>query len=77
MKQILTLLIGFFVLLSCNNDQNHQTEGEIFSKNNSKKQETFGIVIHGGAGTILKKNMGFCQKRNIRMQLKKELIQKA
>ncbi len=57
MKQILTLLIGFFVLLSCNNVQNHQIEGEISSENNSKKQEAFGIVIHGGAGTILKKNM--------------------
>tara|TARA_R110000787_G_scaffold109035_2_gene217580 strand:- start:67169 stop:68233 length:1065 start_codon:yes stop_codon:yes gene_type:complete len=57
MKQILTLLIGFFVLLSCNNDQNRHSEGEISSKNTLKKQETFGIVIHGGAGTILKKNM--------------------
>ena len=53
MKQILTLLIVFFIFLSCNNP----SEGEISSKNNSKKQEIFGIVIHGGAGTILKKNM--------------------
>jgi beta-aspartyl-peptidase (threonine type) len=57
LKQILTLLIGFFVLFSCNTDQNHHSKGEISSKNNSKKQEIFGIVIHGGAGTILKKNM--------------------
>jgi len=57
LKQILTLLIGLFVLLSCNNDQKHHFKREISSKNISKKQETFGIVIHGGAGTILKQNM--------------------
>ncbi len=57
MKQILTLLIGFFVLFSCKNDQNHNAESQISSKKEVKTEETFGIVIHGGAGTILKKNM--------------------
>ena len=57
MKQILTLLIGFFVLFSCKNDKKTLTEDQISSKIETKKEETFGIVIHGGAGTILKKNM--------------------
>ena len=56
MKLILTLLIGFFVLFSCNFDKN---VSEKSSKKELKtpKKETFAIVIHGGAGTILKKNM--------------------
>ncbi len=57
MKQILTLLIGFFVLLSCKNDNISISETSISSKTVSKKEQNFGIVIHGGAGTILKKNM--------------------
>ncbi len=55
--KILMLLIGFFVLFSCKNDsklpENTYKEENIV-KNNG---ENFGIVIHGGAGTILKENM--------------------
>ena len=56
MKRILTLLIGFFVLFSCDFDKKGSNEA---SKSGGKtpKKEIFGIVIHGGAGTILKKNM--------------------
>ncbi|MFK5983099.1 MAG: isoaspartyl peptidase/L-asparaginase [Flavobacteriaceae bacterium] len=57
MKQILTLLIGFFVLFSCKNENNSISEAQIPSKREIKTEKTFGIVIHGGAGTILKKNM--------------------
>jgi len=55
--QILTLLIGFFVLFSCKNDKK---EVAVASKSATKTETSpnnFGIVIHGGAGTILKKNM--------------------
>lgn len=55
--QTLTLLIGFFVLFSCNN---HENTSEIPYKKSyivDEKDENFGIVIHGGAGTILKENM--------------------
>ena len=46
MKKI--ILISAFILLGCNEN-----------KLNLKKDIThnFGIVIHGGAGTILKQNM--------------------
>jgi beta-aspartyl-peptidase (threonine type) len=45
MNKVLTLLIVFFMLLSCKNAKTLKTD------------EVFGIVIHGGAGTILKENM--------------------
>jgi len=57
MKQILTLLIGFFVLFSCKNDNLSIPEEQNSTEKASKTEQTFGIVIHGGAGTILKKNM--------------------
>ncbi|GAB5400906.1 MAG: isoaspartyl peptidase/L-asparaginase [Aureisphaera sp.] len=55
--KILTLLIGFFVLFSCKNAENDIVKSEISENTTSENVETYGIVIHGGAGTILKKNM--------------------
>jgi len=55
--QILTLLIGFFVLFSCKNDKKDLSEVTSTTSKKEKTAENFGIVIHGGAGTILKKNM--------------------
>ena len=57
MKQILTLLIGFFILFSCKNDKIHISEVKNSTEKVSKTEPTFGIVIHGGAGTISKKYM--------------------
>ena len=57
MKQILMLLIGLFALFSCKNDKNDISEKEKSHEKVINKTENFGIVIHGGAGTILKKNM--------------------
>jgi len=56
MKPILMLLIGFFVLFSCDLDKKGADDSSN-SEDKSLKKATFGIVIHGGAGTILKKNM--------------------
>jgi len=56
-KQILTLLIGFFILFSCKNDQKVSSETTKKENITENKEPTFGIVIHGGAGTILKENM--------------------
>ncbi|MCH9661600.1 MAG: isoaspartyl peptidase/L-asparaginase [Bacteroidetes bacterium] len=55
--QILTLLIGFLVHFSCNNSENGNEKSEISEGLTVVDSENFGIVIHGGAGTILKKNM--------------------
>ncbi|MDX1462110.1 MAG: isoaspartyl peptidase/L-asparaginase [Marinirhabdus sp.] len=60
MNRILTLLIGFYVLFSCENVKESPTKMSISTSSSDKideMQPTFGIVIHGGAGTILKKNM--------------------
>ena len=54
---ILTLLIGFFIPFGCKNDKTSNSETVISSRLVEENKPTFGIVIHGGAGTILKKNM--------------------
>lgn len=51
------LLIGFFVLFSCNNSQNTAFVSDFSDSQRSEIDPNFGIVIHGGAGTILKENM--------------------
>lgn len=55
--QILTLLIVFFILFSCKNDSKILNSSEFSDNHNEISNEKFGLVIHGGAGTILKKNM--------------------
>lgn len=59
MKKLL-LLFSFVTLLSC--DQNSENKSEVSTSAEENKTATdptqnFGIVIHGGAGTILKENM--------------------
>ncbi|WP_295180158.1 isoaspartyl peptidase/L-asparaginase family protein [uncultured Christiangramia sp.] len=59
MKKLL-LLFSFVTLLSC--DQNSENKSEVSTSAEENKTTTdttqnFGIVIHGGAGTILKENM--------------------
>jgi len=57
MKKTLTLLIVFFVLFSCKNEKNVSENSDNSIQKQQNDAPTFGIVIHGGAGTILKKNM--------------------
>ena len=52
MKKLFFLLSFFTIYLSCNTTTNKSTKNE----ENTIKNE-FAIIIHGGAGTILKKNM--------------------
>lgn len=60
-NKILTLLIGIYVLFSCDFDYNLKEKTLIPTKENQKIDEmhtsNFGIVIHGGAGTIKRENM--------------------
>jgi beta-aspartyl-peptidase (threonine type) len=51
MKNLLTLAI-FFMISSCNSVDEKKSKESL-----SSNTEKFGIVIHGGAGTILKENM--------------------
>ena len=73
MKQILTLLIGFLVLFSCKNENNLVSKTSISSKKEVKTEQTFGIVIHGGAGTILKKNMSDSLENAYKEKLKQAI----
>lgn len=45
------------LLLGCKNNEKPNSETIKASENSDKTEENFGIVIHGGAGTILKENM--------------------
>lgn len=53
------LYLLFFILLlsSCNDSSKNPEEKNKSSTSQEVVEQTFGIVIHGGAGTILKKNM--------------------
>lgn len=58
MKKILFLLL-VMLIVSCNN-KNEESQKETKTTTSSEEKDTipnFGIVIHGGAGTILKENM--------------------
>lgn len=61
MKQLL-LFLSLVFLISCNEQKGENNEHTATSSERNQQQETdtlpnFGIVIHGGAGTILKENM--------------------
>ena len=73
MKQILTLLIGFFVLFSCNKANTVSEFTDISIEKSDNKQSNFGIVIHGGAGTILKENMSDSMEMAYRVILEKAI----
>jgi beta-aspartyl-peptidase (threonine type) len=53
MKKQLLILSFLIVLLGCKNETTPSSE----EKRDAIKQNEFAIIIHGGAGTILKKNM--------------------
>ena len=57
MKSLFIALLSTFVLLSCQNQVNDTSADESPKTEQHNPAEHFGIVIHGGAGTILKKNM--------------------
>jgi len=57
MKQILTLLIGILTLFACKKEVENDISASKNSISSIKNADLLGIVIHGGAGTILKGNM--------------------
>lgn len=57
MVKILTYFVAIFLLFGCKNEEKPTSETIKASENAFNEQENFGIVIHGGAGTILKENM--------------------
>jgi len=57
MAKIFSLLCVVLLILSCENDKKAAKNGPDPSEKSEENASTFGIVIHGGAGTILKENM--------------------
>ena len=56
MTKLITFLLLILLCFSCKNENRTSQTSETFTETTIKKTE-FAIVIHGGAGTILKKNM--------------------
>ncbi|WP_313112723.1 isoaspartyl peptidase/L-asparaginase family protein [Aequorivita sediminis] len=57
MNKILLPLLCFLLLISCKNPNKNNSEALKVHETVDSKEDIFGIVIHGGAGTILKENM--------------------
>ena len=60
MKKLALLLLSFTLFMGCNPNSKHNYDADMDSDittNQHKKTNDFAIIIHGGAGTILKKNM--------------------
>ena len=60
MKKLTFLLLSIVLFVACtsNSKQNFGTDVDTnITTNQNKKVNDFAIIIHGGAGTILKKNM--------------------
>lgn len=73
MIKILTYSFAVFLVFGCKNEEKRLPEKEISSKNISKATENFGIVIHGGAGTILKENMNDSLENAYKEKLKEAI----
>jgi beta-aspartyl-peptidase (threonine type) len=73
MVKILTYLIALFLLIGCKNKEKSSFENLNTSKNSIEKTENFGIVIHGGAGTILKENMSDSLEAAYKAKLKEAI----
>src|SRR5690606_25394252 len=73
MYRYLTLFFVIMLVLSCENSEKSTSETMNLSENSSTKAEKFGIVIHGGAGTILKEHMGDSLESAYREKLKEAI----
>jgi len=71
--KILTLFIGLFILFSCDSYQNNDKKSEFSDTQILEKVANFGIVIHGGAGTILKKNMSDSLEKAYKVKLEEAI----
>lgn len=74
MIKILTLFIGITLICSCNDVNNSIQVDEKSPVSEKNKVTNFGIVIHGGAGTILKKNMSDSLEMAYKTKLKEAIF---
>ncbi|WP_026932996.1 isoaspartyl peptidase/L-asparaginase family protein [Christiangramia echinicola] len=73
MKNLL-VLFGLLLFISCNENKT-QNSAEKTSQTTKQKDSTpnFGIVIHGGAGTILKENMSDSLEQAYKLKLEEAI----
>lgn len=57
MTKTLTFIILTFMLFGCKTEEKSPEKMKDTTEKRAETEEIFGIVIHGGAGTILKENM--------------------
>ncbi|QNJ97589.1 beta-aspartyl-peptidase [Constantimarinum furrinae] len=57
MIRILTFICLILISIGCKNEEKKAIEATNSSEIRTERADNFGIVIHGGAGTILKENM--------------------
>jgi len=67
MKKIVVGIISCFLIMSCDMPVKQESLKE--AVNNIPTDQKFGLVIHGGAGTILKKNMTDSLEKAYRLKL--------
>ncbi|MFD2517266.1 isoaspartyl peptidase/L-asparaginase family protein [Salinimicrobium flavum] len=75
MKKLL-FLISVFCLIGCNNKPDEQSTETTETSTVSEEKDTipnFGIVIHGGAGTILKENMSDSLEQEYRAKMEEAI----
>jgi len=72
MRKFFLLFFAFTLLFACNEQKNNDLDPSEESKTTTQDQG-FGIVIHGGAGTILKENMTDSLEMAYRAKLKEAI----
>lgn len=73
MVKILTYFIAVLLLFGCKNEEKTTLETVNSSEKPIEKAENFGIVIHGGAGTILKENLSDSLEAAYKAKLKEAI----
>ncbi|MEP2936419.1 MAG: isoaspartyl peptidase/L-asparaginase [Gilvibacter sp.] len=73
MKKIFSLFLIFSLIFACNEQKNNELD-DTKSENAESQDQGFGIVIHGGAGTILKENMTDSLEAAYRAKLKEAIM---
>lgn len=68
MKKLIFFL-SIFAFIGCNNASEENPPEEVVSTEANDSVPNFGIVIHGGAGTILKENMSDSLEQEYRAKL--------
>lgn len=73
MKHLLSLLVITVLITGCNETVQKEKDQAVNTSVETTSEPTFGLVIHGGAGTILKENMTDSMEQAYRTVLEKAI----